>query len=231
MPLITFRRACPRYAEVCELTQRQGWRIPDPASSRRSGHPADRLGRRAREITAAIDIPVSLDIESGYGREPAELIEGLLDAGVVGLNIEDTVHSEGGRLREPQEHADFVAALRQAADTTGVHVVVNARTDLFLRQDALSADTDESDRFDRAVARLRLAADAGADVLYPVGRRNADTLHRLTAALPLPVNAISTPDQGDRTHFAELGVARVSFGPFLQAALSTETSRLLQRWQ
>lgn len=180
---------------------------------------------RVREITTAVELPVSLDIESGYGRKPTELIEGLLDAGVVGLNIEDSVHSEGGRLREPQEHADFVGALRQAADAAGVHVVVNARTDLFLRQDG-----DAADRVERAVSRLRLAADAGADVLYPVGRHDPDTLRRLTTELPLPVNAIAAPDQGDRAHFAELGVARVSFGPFLQAALSTETNRLLQRW-
>nr|WP_067677352.1 isocitrate lyase/phosphoenolpyruvate mutase family protein [Nocardia miyunensis] len=180
---------------------------------------------RVREITAAVEIPVSLDIEAGYGRKPAELIEGLVEIGVVGLNIEDTVHSEGGRLREPQEHADFVAALRQAADASGVHVVINARTDLFLRQDG-----DESDRTDRAIARLRLAADAGADVLYPVGRHAPETLRRLTSELPLPVNAISTPDQNDRAYFAEAGAARVSFGPFLQAALATETNRLLQRW-
>lgn len=180
---------------------------------------------RVREITAAVDIPVSLDIESGYGLKPEQLIEGLLETGVVGLNIEDTVHSEGGRLREPQEHADFVAGLRRAADAAGVHVVVNARTDLFLRQDG-----DAETRLDRAVARLRLAAEAGADVLYPVGRHDPETLRRLTSELPLPVNAIATPEQGDRAYFAELGVARVSFGPFLQAALTTETNRLLQRW-
>jgi 2-methylisocitrate lyase-like PEP mutase family enzyme len=180
---------------------------------------------RVREITAAVDIPVSLDIESGYGLKPEQLIEGLLETGVVGLNIEDTVHSEGGRLREPQEHADFVAGLRQAADAAGVHVVVNARTDLFLRQDG-----DAETRVDRAIARLRLAAEAGADVLYPVGGHDPDTLRRLTSELPLPVNAIGVPDKGDRAYFAELGVARVSFGPFLQAALTAETNRLLGRW-
>ena len=180
---------------------------------------------RVREITAAVDIPVSLDIESGYGLKPEQLIEGLLEAGVVGLNIEDSVHSEGGRLREPQEHADIVAGLRQAADAAGVHVVVNARTDLFLRKDG-----DDTDRFDRAVARLRLAAEAGADVLYPVGHHDFDTLRRLAAELPLPINAITAPDRGDRAQYAELGVARISFGPFLQAALTTETNRLLQRW-
>lgn len=182
--------------------------------------------RRVGEITSAVDIPVSVDLESGYGQEPARLIEGLLGAGAVGFNLEDTVHAEGGRLREPQEHADLVAALRRAADATGVHVVINARTDLLLRQIG-----DAGDRLDRAIARLRLAAEAGADVLYPVGRHEPDDQRRLCAELPLPVNAIGLPDQDDPKSFAELGVARISFGPFLQRTLNTEVNRLLGRWQ
>ncbi|MQY25663.1 isocitrate lyase/PEP mutase family protein [Nocardia aurantia] len=181
---------------------------------------------RVREITAAVDIPVSVDSESGYGLEPARLVEGLLEAGAVGLNIEDTVHGEGDRLREPQEHADVVAGLRAAADAAGVPLVVNARTDLFLR-----GDGDPADRFDRAVARLLLAAEAGADVLYPIGRHDPATLARLTAALPLPVNAITSPEAGDRAQFAESGAARISFGPFLQYQLAAEAERLLRRWQ
>ncbi|WP_280272226.1 isocitrate lyase/PEP mutase family protein [Nocardia wallacei] len=182
--------------------------------------------RRVGEITSAVDIPVSVDLESGYGQEPARLIEGLLGAGAVGFNLEDTVHAEGGRLRAPQEHADLVAALRQAADATGVHVVINARTDLLLRQIG-----DAGDRLDRAIARLRLAAEAGADVLYPVGRHEPDDQRRLCAELPLPVNAIGLPDQDDPKTFAELGVARISFGPFLQRTLNTEVNRLLGRWR
>ncbi|WP_024801540.1 isocitrate lyase/phosphoenolpyruvate mutase family protein [Nocardia sp. BMG51109] len=181
---------------------------------------------RVREITSAVGIPVSVDLESGYGQQPERLIEGLLAAGAIGFNLEDTVHAEGGRLREPQEHADLVAALRRAADATGVHVVINARTDLLLRQIG-----DESDRVDRAIARLRLAAEAGADVLYPVGVHAPDVQRRLCAELPLPVNAIGIPDQGGPGYFAELGVARVSFGPFLQRALNTEVNRLLERWR
>ena len=134
----------------------------------------DDVVTRVKQITAAVDVPVSVDIESGYGQSPTRLIAGLLDAGAVGLNIEDTVHSEGGRLRSSSEHAEFVGALRKAADATGVHVVINARTDLFLRQDG-----DESDRVDRAIARLKEAAAAGADSLYPVGRHDPDTLRRL----------------------------------------------------
>lgn len=185
---------------------------------------------RVAQITAAVSetegVPVSVDIESGYGLPAARLIEGLLSVGAVGLNIEDTVHSEGKRLRSSAEHAELIGALRSAADAAGVHVVVNARTDLFLRRDG-----DDGDRVDRALARLREAADAGADVLYPVGRHEPDTLRRLTAELPLPVNAIALPDQDDPASLAALGVGRISFGPFLQAALAGRANELLACWR
>jgi len=185
----------------------------------------DDVVARVKQITASVDVPVSVDIESGYGQSPTRLITGLLEAGAVGLNIEDTVHSEGGRLRSSSEHAELVGALRKAADATGVHVVVNARTDLFLRQDG-----DESDRVERAIARLKESAAAGADSLYPVGRLDPDTLRRLASELPLPINAIALPDQDDPASFGPLGVGRISFGPFLQGALSGRAKEILARW-
>jgi len=185
----------------------------------------DDVVTRVKQITAAVDVPVSVDIESGYAESPTILITGLLEAGAVGLNIEDTVHSEGGRLRSSSEHAELVGALRKAADATGVHVVINARTDLFLRQDG-----DESDRVDRAIERLKEAAAAGADALYPVGRHDPDTLRRLATELPLPINAIALPDQDDPASFGPLGVGRISFGPFLQGVLSGRAKEILARW-
>jgi 2-methylisocitrate lyase-like PEP mutase family enzyme len=185
----------------------------------------DDVVTRVKQITSAVDVPVSVDIESGYAEPPTRLITGLLEAGAVGLKIEDTVHSEGGRLRSSSEHAELVGALRKAADASGVHVVINARTDLFLRQDG-----DESDRVDRAVARLKEAAAAGPDSLYPVGRHDPDTLRRLATELPLPINAIALPDQDDPASFGPLGVGRISFGPFWQYALSAYSKEMLARW-
>ncbi|BBX12369.1 PEP phosphonomutase and related enzymes [Mycobacterium novum] len=185
---------------------------------------AEVLGR-VRQITEAVDVPVSLDIESGYGESPQRLVEGLLDAGVVGANIEDSVHSQDKRLRSASEHAEYVAALRQAADAVGTHIVINARTDLFLRKDG-----DDADRIDRAIARLTDCAEAGADVLYPVGRHDVDTLRALAAGLPKPVNALAAPDQDDPASFGPLGIGRISFGPLLQVSLGKHAGGILGRW-
>jgi 2-methylisocitrate lyase-like PEP mutase family enzyme len=189
----------------------------------------DDLLSRVAQITAAVAVPVSVDIESGYALPASQLIDGLLGAGAVGLNIEDTVHSEGKRLRSAGEHAELVGALRAAADEAGVHVVINARTDLFLRNEG-GEEAGASDRIARAVVRLKEAAAAGADVLYPVGRHDPETLRRLTTELPLPVNAIALPDQDDPASFGPLGVGRISFGPFLQAALGVRAKEILARW-
>lgn len=186
----------------------------------------DDVTTRVAQITAAVDVPVSVDVESGYGEAPERLVEGLLAAGAVGLNIEDTVHSDGGRIRSDEDHAALVAGIRAAADSAGVHVVINARTDLFLRQVG-----DESDRFERAVHKLTLAAEAGADSLYPVGRHDDDTYRRLVEALPLPINAIALPDVDDPASFGPLGVGRISFGPFWQRALTTRSEEILARWR
>lgn len=186
----------------------------------------DELLARISQISSAVDAPLSVDIESGYGEDPKRLIEGLISAGAVGLNIEDTVHSEGGRLREAQEHADFVGALRAASDATDVHVVINARTDLFVKQVG-----DESDRVERAIERLKLAAAAGADVLYPVGFHTDEVHKRLTSELPLPVNAIGHPVSNEKSALAALGIARVSFGPLFQLVLAERANDVLSAWK
>jgi len=110
-----------------------------------------------RSIIASVDVPVSVDLEAGYSLDPGELIQGLLDAGGVGLNIEDTVHSQGGRVRSTEEHADFVAGLRAAADAAGVPVWINGRTDLFLHAEDAASVADE------AIARMQALVEAGAN--------------------------------------------------------------------
>ena len=132
-----------------------------------------------RRITAAVDVPVSADVESGYGTAPAELVERVLDAGAVGINVEDTVHGEG-RMRTSQEHADYIGALRAAADQAGVDLVINARTDALFRRPGTFDDP-----LAEAIQRLQACEAAGARCVYPVAprrRRRADAARRAVRA-------------------------------------------------
>lgn len=181
-------------------------------------------------ITRAVDAPVSADMESGYDTAPAELVERVLEAGAVGVNIEDTVHSEG-RLRGAQEHADYIAGIRRAADEAGVHLVINARTDVF------KTDEQIPDRLAEAITRLNLLEAAGADSLYPVGVPDTATLEALLAAVNTPLNVTAHPVKGaipdglDLARLTELGVRRVSYGPLLQAALADHLDEVTTAWR
>ncbi|MEU1501886.1 isocitrate lyase/phosphoenolpyruvate mutase family protein [Streptomyces sp. NPDC005732] len=178
-----------------------------------------------RPIIAAVDVPVSVDLEAGYGQEPARLIAGLIEAGGVGLNIEDTVHSEGGRVRGTKEHAAYVAGLRAAADDAGIPVWVNGRTDLFLHAEDPSAVLDE------AVERLRAMEQAGADSVYPVGiQDDDDLLTAVTGALTVPVNSTAHPVKHDLDRFRRLGVGRITYGPLLQLAMTDAMKGILAPW-
>jgi 2-methylisocitrate lyase-like PEP mutase family enzyme len=181
-------------------------------------------------ITAAVDVPVSADMESGYDTAPAELVERVLEAGAVGVNIEDTVHSQA-RLRGAQEHADYIAGLRAAADGACVHLVINGRTDVFKTEEQIP------DRLAEAITRLNLLEAAGADSLYPVGVPDTATLEALLAAVSTPLNVTAHPVKGaipdglDLARLTELGVSRVSYGPLLQAALADHLDEVTKAWR
>ncbi|WP_299519622.1 isocitrate lyase/phosphoenolpyruvate mutase family protein [uncultured Serinicoccus sp.] len=182
-----------------------------------------------RRITSAVDVPVTADLESGYDTPAAELVERALEAGVAGINIEDTVHSEG-RLREVGEHADYIGALRAAADEAGVELVINARTDAFMGQ-VVTFD----DPLAEALTRLRACEEAGARCVYPVRVPDADTLRALLDGLSGPVNVTAHPVDGAPSGSLEelraLGVHRVTFGPLLQKALTDSLTELVAPWR
>jgi 2-methylisocitrate lyase-like PEP mutase family enzyme len=188
---------------------------------------ADALDGVRRICAAVPELPVTADLESGYDTPAPELIERLLEAGAVGLNVEDTVHSEH-RMREPQEHADYIGALRQAADSAGVDVVVNARTDVFLTADRFEDPVAE------ALTRLRLCEEAGARCVYPVAVRDEPSLQALLDGLQGPVNVIAGPRSGSAVgglaDLQRLGVHRVTFGPKLMQELVPDLQALVSGW-
>ncbi|GAA3042791.1 isocitrate lyase/phosphoenolpyruvate mutase family protein [Kitasatospora albolonga] len=178
-----------------------------------------------RPIIAAVDVPVSVDLESGYGQSPADLIAGLVEAGGAGLNVEDTVHSEGGRVRSTREHADYIAGLRAAADDAGVPVWINGRTDLFVHAESAKAVLDE------AIERLLAMERAGADSVYPVRIQDDDELlAAVTGAVSVPVNSTAHPVRHDIERFRRLGVGRITYGPLLQLALTDAMRGMLGPW-
>jgi 2-methylisocitrate lyase-like PEP mutase family enzyme len=162
--------------------------------------PDEMLGAVAR-IAAAVDVPVTADLEAGYGLEPGELVTGLLGAGAVGLNFEDTDH-ETGTLTDAEGQAERLAAIKQAGRDAGVDVVLNARVDVFLR----GGEVDE------AIRRGQLYAKAGADCVYPIGVRGRDPIRRLVEEVGAPINILAVPGGLTLDELRELGVARVSFG-------------------
>jgi len=181
-------------------------------------------------IAAAVEIPVSADVESGYGVAPGELISRLLEAGAVGANIEDVVHGEGKRVRDRQEHADYIAGARRAADEAGVPFVVNGRTD------AVKLGTDVyADPLQEAEERIKLMEGAGARAVYPVGLSTADQVTRLVQAVSVPVNVTAHPVKGhgagDLADLASLGVRRVTFGPLWQMWLTEVSAEQLAVWK
>jgi 2-methylisocitrate lyase-like PEP mutase family enzyme len=164
--------------------------------------PADEMFAAVARIARAVDVPVSADLEDGYGLAPKELVERLLETGAVGCNLED---SSGGVLKDPREHADWLAEVRTAA---GDGLFVNARVDTFSHGDA---DPE------RAIERAALYVAAGADCIYPIGAP-ADVLPLLRSGIEGPLNAFAKLDGEDLSpaELGELGATRITFGPWLQ---------------
>lgn len=184
----------------------------------------------AKRIIGSVELPVSVDVESGYGLEPRELVGRLLDAGAAGANIEDVVHSEGKRVRDRQEHADYIAAARQSADEAGVQFVINGRTD------AVKLGTDVfADPVAEAVERVKLMEEAGARSVYPVALKDAEQVSALVAAVSVPVNVTAHPVKGhgagDLAALTSLGVRRVTFGPLWQMLLTEVSATELAKWR
>ncbi|WP_069171080.1 isocitrate lyase/PEP mutase family protein [Streptomyces griseus] len=167
--------------------------------------PAAEMFAAVARITRAVSVPVSADIEDGYGLPAGELVERLLEAGAVGCNLEDSVD---GVLQDPRRQAERLAAVRAAA---GGRLFVNARIDTYVK--GVPAGTDV---VEETVVRARLYAAAGADCVFPITAPAAD-LPRLAAAVPVPVNALGViDDPSGARRLGELGVARITYGPQLQ---------------
>lgn len=180
------------------------------------GAPWREMFAAAGRVARAVSVPVTVDAEAGYGMQPRELVDRLLEIGVVGCNLEDSDHQSGG-LVDAGAQAERLAAIRAASQDAGVLLVINARTDGFLPRSGVA----ESERVAEAVRRGRRYLEAGADCVYPIGVGDERDIAALVTELPGPVNANTRPGGADLARLRELGVARVSYGPrFYRQALA-----------
>jgi methylisocitrate lyase len=164
------------------------------------------------EMVGATDLPVTIDLESGYGDTPeavGETIRLAIEAGAVGSNLEDSFPANG-KLRDPAGQCDRIRRARQTAIAAKIHFFLNARTDVFFQT---SAEHHDSAMFAVAVERARAYADAGADGLFAPGLADMSLIAQLAKASPLPLNIMIGDATPTLCALAEDGVARVSYGP------------------
>jgi 2-methylisocitrate lyase-like PEP mutase family enzyme len=161
-----------------------------------------------RRIARAVDVPVTVDAEAGYGMEPNELVAALKHAGAAGCNLEETDHRHGA-LRDPAEHAAWLRAVRDAADADGYGLVVNARIDVFLSD---RSGVAQAGLVPDAVRRAHAYLDAGADCVYPIALWERPALAAFLSEAGGPVNVLASERAPSLAELAGLGAARVSYG-------------------
>ena len=183
--------------------------------------PVEEILDAVARIARAVPVPVTADIERGYGLPPAQLVERLAASGAVGCNLEDSRPSTR-TLVDAHEQADFLGAVRESARAAGIDLVINARIDVFLDDVlpdgvAFGADSTAA-RLDEAIRRARLYVSAGADCVYPIRMTSAADIRAIVDETGARVNILGAPDAPTVAELATLGVARVSFGAGLYRA-------------
>jgi 2-methylisocitrate lyase-like PEP mutase family enzyme len=163
-------------------------------------------------IVAAVDVPVSIDLEAGYGPRPDDVARSVtlaIRAGAIGINLEDGLDDEHG-IREIADQVARIRAARAAADKLSVPLYINARTDFFLQ-----AEPSEHDAALVAAAKERAGAyaAAGASGLFVPCVVKAEQIREICASTSLPVNVLVVPSLPSKSELARLGVARISHGP------------------
>ena len=177
-------------------------------------------------IARGLTVPLSADIESGYAGDADALqatIRAVIYAGAVGINLEDGMHDGSHQLYPVGVAVERIKAARAAADSAGVPIVINARTDVFLH-----AIGEKSSRFDHTVSRANAYLSAGADCVFVPGPADAATIGTLAAAIAGPINVMVLPGMPSAPELEKLGVARVSTGGGPARAALTAVRRIAE---
>ena len=158
---------------------------------------------------------MTVDAESGYGMDPAELVAALKDMGAAGCNLEDTDHA-AGRLRDPEKRAEWLRGSRAAASEAGYPLFINARVDVWLEPYITGAEPGtQAALVPEALERTNAYLGAGADCVYPIVLWESDALHQFMEGVAGPVNVTRMPELPSLDEVVALGVVRVSWAIFL----------------
>lgn len=170
----------------------------------------DRMFSRVAQIAQAVRVPVTADVEAGYGETPERAFraaQGVIFGGAVGMNFEDATGDPGHPLADLPLQVERIRAIREAAKKFDVALVLNARTDVYLAQVG-----EPGRRYDETVRRLSAFRDAGADCVFAPGVRDLETIGRLVKDLRCPLNILAVPGGPAVAELAALGVKRISLG-------------------
>jgi len=173
-------------------------------------------------IARAVRVPVTADLEAGYGTTPeaiANTVKAAIEAGAIGMNLEDLAGEDS--LVELPLQIEKIRAVRGAASSASVPFVLNARTDVFL-----AAIGPEETRFERTVERLRAYRKAGADCVFAPGLTDLDTIAKLVKAVDAPLNILALAAGPPMAELERAGVARVSTGSGIMRAAMGLTQRI-----
>ena len=185
-----------------------------------------------KRISAAVNIPVTADIESGYACDNLALTENikqLLDTGIAGINIEETCHSDGS-LFSLEKQCERISLIRKTATDRGINLFINARTDVYLKPNLFPPEKV----LDEGIRRGKAFKEAGADGFYPILLKEANAMKRIIEEVKLPLNVIVLPDTPGFDELQKIGVARVSVGPgFLRTVIASmkDTAEKLLHYQ
>jgi 2-methylisocitrate lyase-like PEP mutase family enzyme len=169
----------------------------------------------AGRIAQTVSVPVTADLEAGYGASPKEIADVIREAiglGIVGANIEDG-RGPNQPLAEIVRQVEVIRAIRETATACNVPFVLNARVDVYLR-----GTGDDASRFEQTLQRAAAYCDAGADCIFPIGLRDRDTIARLVRELHFPINIMAGHGAPTIIELEKIGVARVTFGSGLMRA-------------
>jgi len=170
----------------------------------------EEMAAAIRRIAEAVRIPVTADVEAGYGGRTSDIVETVqsaLEAGAIGVNLEDATHNRKKALFDVEVQVDRIHAARSAAKKAGIPMVINARTDVFL----LSGGS-EVDRLDAVILRAGAYHRAGADCLFVPGVADRSLIKVLASSLPGPLNILAGLGTPSVAVLQKLGVARLSVG-------------------